>query len=52
MFYNKKIEEVLEEVNSSPLGLSKKEVENRLEKYGKNVLPSKKKKSILKILLN
>lgn len=49
MFYNKKIEEVLEEVNSSPLGLSKKEVENRLEKYGKNVLPSKKKKSILKI---
>lgn len=49
MEYNKEIEDIFEELKSSKEGLSNKEAKNRLERYGKNVLPSKKRDSILKI---
>ena len=51
MEYNKEIEDILEELKSSKEGLSNKDAKNRLERYGKNVLPSKKRDSILKIFL-
>ena len=49
MEYNKEIEDIFEELKSSKEGLSNKDAKNRLERYGKNVLPSKKRDSILKI---
>ena len=49
MEYNKEINEVLKEVNSTKNGLTNEEVEKRYEKYGKNILPQKKKDSIIKI---
>ena len=51
MFYNKMVEEVLDELNSNLKGLSSQEVNKRLEKYGKNVLPNQRKISILEIFL-
>lgn len=51
MDYNKKIDDIIKELNSNLNGLSNKEAKSRLEKYGKNVLPSKKKDSIFKIFL-
>jgi len=47
--YKKTIDEVLNETNSSISGLTLKEVNSRLEKYGKNILPKKKRDSILKL---
>ncbi len=52
MFYNKDIKEIEKELNVSIDGLTDKEVNNRIEKYGKNILPKKKKDSILKIFFN
>ena len=49
MEYNKEIEDILEELKSSKEGLSNKDAKNRLERYGKNVFPSKKRDSIFKI---
>ena len=49
MEYNKNIEEIFKELDSSKNGLTKEEANNRLEENGKNVLPSKKRKSILEI---
>ena len=43
-------EEIFKVLHASREGLTSKEVENRLEKYGKNELPQKKQTSILKIL--
>lgn len=51
MNYNKEIGELLEEFDSNIDGLSHEEAQNRLEKYGKNVLPSKKRDSIFKIFM-
>lgn len=51
MEYNKNIEEIIKNLDSSYEGLSSSEAKKRLEKYGKNVLPSKKRDSILKIFL-
>lgn len=51
MDYNLTIKEVLEKLNSTIDGLSEKEAINRLNKNGKNVIPSKRKDSILKIFL-
>ncbi len=44
-FYNKNIEDIFEELNTSESGLSSKEAEIRILKYGKNELEEKKKKS-------
>ena len=45
-------EELLKKYRTSLNGLSKKEVKNRLEKYGLNELPKEKEKSVLKIFLS
>ena len=47
MYYNKKTEEVFEELKTSTLGLKQNEIEKREKKYGKNILPKKQKESIL-----
>ena len=52
MFYNKKIEDIEKELETSNKGLSKEEVLNRQQKYGKNTLPKKEQDSILKIFFN
>lgn len=50
--YKKSLKEVLEELNTSvDVGLSSNEVKKRLEKYGPNELVQKKKKTILKMIL-
>ena len=43
MEYNKETEELLKELDSNLNGLSSKNAKDRLEKYGKNVLPTKKR---------
>ena len=52
MEYNKSIEEIFKELDSNKDGLSSDEVLRRLEENGANVLPSKKRKSILEIFLS
>lgn len=52
MYYNKNIEDVLKELQTSNIGLTKKETIERQQKYGKNTLPKKEKDSILKIFFN
>lgn len=52
MEYNKSIEDILNELNSSKNGLSNDEALKRLEENGKNLLPSKKRKSILEIFFH
>ena len=37
MFYNKKIEDIEKELNTSIVGLNDEQVLNRVEKYGKNI---------------
>ena len=49
MYYNKKIEDILNELKTSKSGLNDKEVEKRINKYGKNILPKKKKESVISI---
>ena len=44
------VAELLKKLQSSPDGLSKDEVQKRLEKYGYNELPEKKENSLLKFL--
>ena len=52
MFYNKKIEDIEKELETNINGLNSKEVQIRLKKYGKNILPKKKKDSVFKIFFN
>ena len=49
MFYNKEVDQVLKEFNSSTDGLKEDQVEQNREKYGTNKLEEKKKKSIVQI---
>lgn len=51
MYYNKEINEIKKNLNIVDRGLTQNEVLNRQEKYGKNILPKKKRDSILKIFL-
>ena len=50
--YNKKIEDVFEELKTNEHGLTEKEVEKRLKKYGENKLTEKKSRSPFKIFLD
>lgn len=51
MYYNSEINEIKKSLNIDGTGLTQNEVLNRQKKYGKNILPKKKKDSILKIFL-
>jgi len=51
MYYLKKPEDVLKELNSSHDGLSSQEAVNRLSRYGKNELKKTKRISIAKLIL-
>lgn len=52
MYYNKDINEIFDELKTSEKGLTTNEVKERTEKHGKNILPKKKKDSIIKIFLS
>jgi len=52
MYYNKKIEEIEKQLQTSNKGLNKDEVITRQQKFGKNTLPKKQKDSVLKIFFN
>ena len=52
MWYTKPTDEVLKDLGVDPaIGLTSQEAAIRLEKFGKNVLPEKKRKSTLKMFL-
>ena len=50
--YNKEVENIELELNTSNNGLNDKQVEERIKKYGKNTLPKKKCDSIIKIFFS
>lgn len=51
-YYNKKVEELYKELNTSISGLTEEEASKRLEKYGENKLAERKKKSNIIIFLS
>ena len=51
-YYNKKVEELYKELNTSISGLTEEEASKRLERYGENKLAERKKKSNFIIFLN
>lgn len=51
-WYRESVHDVIKETRTSMDGLSKVEVKKRQEKYGYNVLPKKKKDSVIKIFLS
>ena len=51
-YYNKKVEQLYKELNTSINGLSTEEASKRLEEYGENKLAERKKKSNFIIFLN
>lgn len=51
-WHQKEIEDVIEELNSSPQGISEDEARKRLEKYGLNELKEKKKKTPFMMFLD
>ena len=52
MYYNKNIEDIEKELNTNIDGLTTKEVEKRIAKHGRNILPKKKKDSVIKIFFS
>ncbi len=48
-YYNKNIDEVINDLNSNINGLNNDEVKKRINKYGKNTLPKKKRPSIIEL---
>ena len=52
MFYKKTKEEIFNKLNTNELGLTNEEAVKRLNEYGKNQLPKKKKDSVIKIFFN
>lgn len=51
-YYNKKVEELYKELNTSINGLTEEEASKRLEEYGENKLAERKKKSNIIIFLS
>ncbi|MEG0661970.1 MAG: cation-translocating P-type ATPase, partial [Anaerovoracaceae bacterium] len=51
MYYNKEVEAVYKEFDTSSEGLTEEQVQKSREKYGENKLEEKKKKSIFQIFL-
>lgn len=51
-YYNKKVEKLYKELNTSISGLTEEEASKRLERYGENKLAERKKKSNFIIFLN
>lgn len=51
-YYNKKVEQLYKELNTSISGLTEEEASKRLEKYGENKLAERKKKSNIIIFLS
>ncbi|NCC71261.1 ATPase, partial [bacterium] len=51
-FFDANIQEVLKKLNTTEKGISSREASELLKKYGKNVLPQKKKDTILKVFLS
>lgn len=51
-YYNKKVEELYKELNTSISGLTEEEASKRLEEYGENKLAERKKKSNIIIFLS
>ena len=51
-WYNKEINKVYEELKTSENGLKTKEINERIQKYGKNTLPKNKKDSVIKIFFS
>ena len=51
-YYNKKVEELYKELNTSIDGLTEEEAHIRLEKYGENKLTERKKKSNIIVFLS
>lgn len=49
--YQKQIEEIVKELQTNRDGLFTNDVNNRLKKYGKNVLPKERKKNIVQIFI-
>ena len=52
MYYDEAADAVLEALSTPETGLSSGEVENRLEKYGKNELKEEEKTSIISLFLS
>ena len=52
MYYNEKIEDIEKKLQTNENGLNDEEVKKRIEKYGLNSLPKKKKDSVFKIFVN
>ncbi len=52
MYYNKSIQEIQKELDTNEYGLKDEEVLRRRKIYGKNIIPKKKKDSILKIFFS
>ena len=50
-YYNYEKEQILKELKTQKTGISKKEADERLSKYGKNEIQEGEKKSVLKIFL-
>lgn len=50
-WFEKPVDEALKELQTDEKGLSEKEAEERLKKYGLNVLPEKKKATALQVFL-
>lgn len=51
-WHSQKIETVLEELQTNPLGLTEEEAKSRLEKYGPNELKEAKRTTALEIFIN
>ena len=51
-WYSLTKEDIFDKLKTDESGLTSKEAKKRLEKYGTNTLPKKKKDSVLKIFLN
>ncbi len=50
-YYQMNMKEVFEKFSTTKVGLTMDEYQKRVEKYGKNLLPKKKKDSIIKLII-